>query len=243
MLRVEHLDVFIESSHILRRVSLAVDGGELVALVGRNGAGKTTTLRAVMGYLRPAGGRVEFQGRSLVGLRPHRVARLGIAFAPEDSGIFGGLTVAENIEMATWTRDSPRPAAERLERAWGVFPQLRRHARRRAAGLSGGERKMLSIARALALDPTLLLLDEPFEGLAPALVPQVSAGIAAIAALGCAVLLAESNVHHVPRGTARLYVLERGEIVYAGLPAEAARDRRLQAILGGVPGDGRPAGG
>jgi branched-chain amino acid transport system ATP-binding protein len=233
MLVVEGLDVFIQSSHILRGVSLVVEPGTVVGLVGRNGAGKTTTLRAIMGYRRPAGGRVEFRGRSLVGLPTHAIARLGIAFAPEDSGIFGDLSVAENIAIATWARPTTRPAAERIERAYAVFPKLRTYATRGGTRLSGGERKMLSIARALALDPDLLLLDEPFEGLSPAIVPQIAESIAAIARLGCGVLVAESNIHHVPPQATRLYVLERGEVLYAGDPAAVAGDAAVLGVIGG----------
>jgi branched-chain amino acid transport system ATP-binding protein len=236
MLSVTGLDVFIETSHILRDVSLAVEPGALVCLVGRNGAGKTTTLRTIMGYRRPASGRILLDGRDLTGLPTHAIARLGVAFAPEDSGIFGELSVGENIEMATWTRATDRPAAERIERAYRVFPNLRRYAGRGGLRLSGGERKMLSIARALALDPALLLLDEPFEGLSPAIVPQLAESIAAIAALGCAILLAESNIHHVPRETARLYVIERGEIIYGGPPAGAAREPAVLRVIGGAVG-------
>ena len=233
MLQIENLGVFIEASHILRDVSLTVEAGALVCLVGRNGAGKTTTLRTIMGYRRPAAGRIEFQGRSLVGLRTHEIARLGLAFAPEDSGIFGDLSVAENIEIATWARASARAAAERIERAYAVFPRLRTFAGRGGTRLSGGERKMLSIARALALDPELLLLDEPFEGLSPAIIPQVSASIAAIARLGCGILLAESNIHHVPAEADRLYVIERGEVIYMGPPDGAGRDPAVRRVIGG----------
>ncbi len=233
MLALRGVTVDIQSSRILQAVSLEVGPGELVCLVGRNGAGKTTTLRTVMGYLRPAAGAITFRETSLVGLPTHAIARLGIGFAPEESEVFGDLTVAENIEIATWTRPSARPAAERVERAYAVFPALRRFARRGGTQLSGGERKMLSVARALALDPDLLLLDEPFEGLAPAVLPALGRSIADIARLGVSLLLAESNIHHVPEHTDRLYVLERGEIVFAGQPQDALRDPDVLRIIGG----------
>jgi branched-chain amino acid transport system ATP-binding protein len=234
MLRVEGLNVFIESSHILRDVSLAVEPGTLVCLVGRNGAGKTTTLRTIMGYVRPASGRVELEGESLTGLRTYEIAQRGVGYAPEESGVFGDLSVAENVEIGTWTRRTARPAEARIEAAYTVFPKLRAYARRRGTRLSGGERKMLSIARALALDPTLLLLDEPFEGLSPAIIPQISEGIAAIARLGCGILVAESNIHHVPPGTSRLYVMERGEIIYDGAPAAVTRDAAVMRVIAGA---------
>jgi branched-chain amino acid transport system ATP-binding protein len=227
------VDVFIQSSQILRGVSLEVGAREVVCLVGRNGSGKTTTLRTVMGYLRPRSGAVEFQGRPIHGRRTHEIAALGLGWAPEDSDIFADLTVAENIEIATWTRPRGRPAAERVAQAYEVFPALRRYAARRGPEMSGGERKMLSIARALALDPQMLLLDEPFEGLSPAIIPAVSAGIAAITGLGRAILIAESNIHHVPDGTTRLYVIERGEIIFGGRPDDAWRDPSVSRIIGG----------
>ena len=234
MLTVGAVDVFIQASHILRSVSLAVGAREVVCLVGRNGAGKTTTLRTIMGYLRPQAGRVEFRGQPIHGRRTHEIARLGLGWAPEDSGIFADLTVSENIEIATWTRPGGRPAAERLELAYGVFPVLRGYRARKGPEMSGGERKMLSIARALALDPEMLLLDEPFEGLSPAIIPSVAEGIAAITTLGHSILIAESNIHHVPEYTTRLYVIERGEIIFAGTPDDAWRDRAVLRIIGGA---------
>jgi len=232
MLTLADLDVFIHTSHILRRVSLEVGAREVVCLVGRNGSGKTTTLRTIMGSLRPAAGRVEFRGEPIHGRRTHEIARLGLGWAPEDSGIFPDLTVAENIEIATWTRPGGRPAAERIALAYEIFPRLRAAASRGGTEISGGARKMLSIARALALDPALLLLDEPFEGLSPAIIPQLSESIAAIARLGPAIVLAESNIHHVPAYTTRLYVIERGEIVFAGLPQDLRDRPDLARIVG-----------
>ncbi|PYO50858.1 MAG: ABC transporter ATP-binding protein [Candidatus Rokuibacteriota bacterium] len=234
MLKMCDVDVDIEASRILRKVTLEAGPGELVCLIGRNGAGKTTTLRTVMGYRRPAGGTITLGGETIAGLPTHAIAARGVGYAPEESGVFGDLTVAENIELATWTRPAGRPAAERVARAYDVFPRLRGLAARGGTQLSGGERKMLSIARALALDPQMLLLDEPFEGLSPAIIPAVSDGIAQITRLGHAVLLAESNIHHVPEYTTRLYVIERGEIVFAGTPDDAWRDTTVLRIIGGT---------
>ena len=234
MLRVEAIDVYIQASHILRRVSLEVGEREVACLVGRNGAGKTTTLRAIMGYLRPRGGRILFRGQDIAGRRTPEIARMGLGFAPEDSGIFSDLTVAENIEISTWTRPGGRPAAERIKLAYQVFPALRRYMARKGPEMSGGERKMLSIARALALDPDMMLLDEPFEGLSPAIIPAVSEGLASITGLGHAILLAESNIHHVPEFAARLYVIERGEIIFAGPPDAVHSDRSVMRVIGGA---------
>ncbi len=234
MLDVRAIDVFIDASHILRQVSLHAGAREVVCLVGRNGSGKTTTLRTIMGYRRPAAGAITFKGEPIAGRPTHVIAGLGIGWAPEDSGIFADLTVAENIEIATWTRPGGRPAAERLALAYEVFPRLRDYAARGGTAISGGERKMLSIARALALDPEMLVLDEPFEGLSPAIIPTVSAGIAEITTLGRSILMAESNIHHVPAVASRLYVIERGEIIYAGRPDAVHADAATMRVIGGT---------
>ena len=234
MLSVEAIDVFIQSSHILRRVSLEVREGEVVCLVGRNGAGKSTTLRTIMGFLRPRAGRIRLRDEDIHRRRTHEIARRGLAFSPEDSGIFPDLTVAENIEISTWTRPGGRPTAERIERAYEVFPVLRKYRARKGPEMSGGERKMLSVARALALDPAMLLLDEPFEGLSPAIVPSVSRGLAEITQRGHAILLAESNIYHVPDFATRLYVIERGEIIFAGPPAAVRADAATMRVIGGT---------
>ena len=191
MLAVRDLVVDIQGSRVLRRVTFEVGDGELVCLVGRNGAGKTTTLRSIMGFRKPASGTIAFDGHDLVALRPYQVARLGIGFAPEESEVFGELTVAENIAMPTWICPNPRPAEQRIAEAYNVFPQLERYRERGGQALSGGERKMVSIARALALGPKLLLLDEPTEGLSPAIVPSIIGGLANIRSSGHAVCIAE----------------------------------------------------
>jgi branched-chain amino acid transport system ATP-binding protein len=233
MLSVKDLVVDIDGSHILRGVSIEVAAGELVCLVGRNGAGKSTTFRTIMGQRKPVSGAIDLEGRSIVGLRPFAIARLGVGFAPEESEVFGDLSVAENILLPTWTRETERSAAERESLAYRVFPKLERYRARGGQQLSGGERKMVSIARALALDPKLLLLDEPTEGLSPAIVPSIVDGIASILKLGHAVLIAESNLHHVPEFADRLYVIERGEIIFSGSPADVRKDAAVAPIVSG----------
>src|SRR5215831_8043997 len=235
MLTLHHVHVFVEASHILKDVALTVGAREVVCVIGRNGAGKTTLLRTIMGYLRPQAGTITFRGRNLVGTPPSTVAQMGLGFSPEDSGVFGSLTVAENVAMATWTRPSARSAQERIALAYTVFPGLRPYGRRKGTHLSGGERKMLSIARALALDPECLLLDEPFEGFSQAIIPTMSEGLHAITHTGRSILLAASNIHHVPDYADRVYVLERGEIIFTGKPAEVYHDEHLLRILGGMP--------
>src|SRR5436190_10242273 len=220
MLALESLTLDIQNSRILRGVSLRVGAGELVCLVGRNGAGKTTTFRAIMGYLACVSGSIVFRDEPIAGLATHRIAQRGIGYSPEESQVFADLSVAENIELPTWTRPGGRSAKERIETAYEIFPKLRQYAARGGAQLSGGERKMVSIARALTLDPELLLLDEPFEGLSPAIIPSIAEGIASIRRRGHAVLMAESNIHHIPEYADRVYVLERGEIIHEGKPCD-----------------------
>jgi branched-chain amino acid transport system ATP-binding protein len=232
MLALEALTVDIQNSRILRGISLRVAAGQLICLVGRNGAGKTTTFRTIMGYLKPVSGRIVFEGEPIEGTPTHRIAQRGVGYAPEESQVFGDLTVAENIELPTWTRPRGRDAKTRIDLAYEIFPKLRQYATRGGNQLSGGERKMVSIARALALDPTLLLLDEPFEGLSPAIIPSISEGIASIRRLGHGVLMAESNVHHIPDYADALYVLERGEIVYHGKPGDAYPPDVMKIISG-----------
>src|SRR6476646_2436780 len=214
MLAVRDLAVDIQGSRVLRGVSFDVAEGELVCLVGRNGAGKTTIFRSIMGFRKPVAGSIDFNGQSLLGLRPYQIAQLGVGFAPEESEVFGELTVAENIAMPTWICPNPRSAEARIAEAYKVLPRLERYRGRGGQALSGGERKMVSIARALALGPKLLLLDEPTEGLSPAIVPAIIDGLANVRSFGHAVFMAESNIHHVPDFADRLYVLERGEIIF-----------------------------
>jgi len=185
-----------------------------------------------MGYTRPMSGAVQFKDHALVGMPTHRIAQLGVGYSPEESQVFADLTVAENIELPTWTRQSARSAAERIALAYEIFPGLRQYGARGGAQLSGGERKMVSIARALALDPQLLLVDEPFEGLSPAIIPSISDGMASIRRMGHAVLMAESNVQHIPEYADRFYVLERGEIIYEGRPGERYPPEVMKVVAG-----------
>lgn len=233
MLELSNVKVDIQGSRILNGISLSVAAGELVCLVGRNGAGKTTTFRSIMGYRRPLSGDITFDKADLTKLPTWRIAQSGIGFSPEESEVYADLTVAENIELSTWTRPTGRPAQERIEEAYAVFPKLRQYLARGGAQLSGGERKMVSIARALTLDPKLLLLDEPFEGLSPAIIPLIAEGVASIRAMGKGVLMAESNVHHIPDYVDRLYVLERGELMFSGSLSEAHRDRDVMRVIAG----------
>ena len=232
MLALDKVTLDIQNSRILRDVSLRVGEGELVCLVGRNGAGKTTTFRAIMGFLRVLSGRIVFRDQPIGGAATHRIAQMGIGYSPEESQVFGDLTVAENIELPTWTRATAQAPQARIDVAYEIFPKLRQYATRGGSQLSGGERKMVSIARALALDPRLLLLDEPFEGLSPAIIPSIADGIASIRRLGHAVLIAESNIHHIPENADRVYVLERGEVLYEGRPGDPYPPEVMRVISG-----------
>lgn len=215
-LRVDNVCVEIQNNPVLREISLNIDAGEIVCLVGRNGAGKSTTFRSIMGLNKIKTGVVSLDDYPITDMPTHQIASLGLGYTPEGSDVFSVLTVEDNISLGTWTRKSEIGARERIERAYNIFPQLRRYMHRGGAQLSGGERKMVSIARALALDPKMLLLDEAFEGLSPAIIPTISAALKKIVDRGRGILLAESNFYHVPDFTDRLYIIERGEIVSSG---------------------------
>jgi len=211
MLEVSGLDAGYGRARVLFGVSLETKAGEVVALLGRNGAGKSTTLKTVMGLIPARAGEVRLEGRRIDRLQPHEIARLGLAYVPEERRIFTDLTVAENIEVG---RQAPRPGTSQwtLERLYSLFPALAPMQRRRAGSLSGGEQQMLCIARSLAGNPRAILLDEPSEGLAPLIVDQVARAIVELKQAGVAVLLAEQNRAFSRRVADRSYTLEKGRI-------------------------------
>jgi len=218
-------------SRVLFGVSLAIDAGECVCLLGRNGVGKTTTIRSVMGLTPPSAGRVVWKGRDIAGWPPYRVARAGIGFVPEDRRIFADLTVAENLDVAA--RGHREGSGWTIERVYDVFPPLRELAGRRGGYLSGGEQQMLTIARTLMGSPELLLLDEPSEGLAPLVVDHLADQILRLKRQGLTILLAEQNVSFSVALADRAYVLEKGRIRYQGPAAELRTDDALrQELLG-----------
>ena len=210
-LEVKGLSAGYERARVLFDLGLAVRDGEVVALLGANGAGKSTTLKAIMGLVPASSGDILFNGRALRGLEPYEIARLGLGYVPEDRRIFTDLTVAENIEVA---RQPPRAGAPiwNEERLFSLFPALAALRDRRGARMSGGEQQMLCIARTLAGNPTVVLLDEPSEGLAPLVVEQVARAIVEIKRAGVSVLLAEQSRHFANRVAERAYVLEKGVI-------------------------------
>jgi branched-chain amino acid transport system ATP-binding protein len=217
MLELENINAYYGDSHILHGVSLSVGEGEIVCLLGRNGAGKTTTILTVMGYLQPRPGRIRYRDRDIAGLPPYEVARLGFGFVPQERGIFPSLTVRENLTVFA---RAGRKGFWTLQRIFDLFPVL--HARERNLGfqLSGGEQQMLSIARALMLNPAMLLLDEPSEGLAPMIVQQIIEVLARLKQEGLAILLVEQSLRTAFAVGDRHHVLNKGEICFSGSAAE-----------------------
>ncbi len=214
ILEIERIDTYYGSSHVLQGVSLSVGEGETVALLGRNGVGKTTTLRSVIGLTAPRGGSVRFQGREIRGEPPDAIARMGIAYVPDDHRIFPTLTVEENLEIAR--RLSPRTGHWGRERVVELFPRLGDLLRSRGATLSGGERKMLGIGRALMANPALLLLDEPSEGLAPLVLAHLVEVLGTIERHGVTILLADQNLRFSRKVCDRGYILEKGQVRFSG---------------------------
>ncbi|RQO37311.1 ABC transporter ATP-binding protein [Herminiimonas sp. KBW02] len=233
-LALDKVNVILAGNPVLRDISMRINPGELVCLVGRNGAGKSTTFRSIMGFQGLKSGAIKWKEKAINGMQTHKIVELGLGYTPEGSDVFGDLTVEDNIALPTWTRKSTRSAQERIDEAYAVFPKLKQYLHRGGQQLSGGERKMVSIARALALDPELLLLDEAFEGLSPAIIPTISEGLQSILKQGRGVLLAESNFYHLPPFADRLYVIERGEIVFEGTLAQAEADTATMKIIKGT---------
>ena len=209
MLQVESLHVSIQSVEALRGLSLTVADGAMVGLVGRNGAGKTTLMRSVMGHLPVRSGRIVFDGHDLAALPPHRRAALGIGYMPEDRGLVPELTVEENVLVPVWVNRSLR-AEERLALVYRVLPELGEMRERRALLLSGGQQKLVALARALAVGTRLLLLDEPFEGVAPVLSKRLADVIAGLKGSAVSVLMAQSDLNHARRLVDHEVVIERG---------------------------------
>jgi len=220
LLEVDNINSYYGDSHILFDVSLRVDRNEVVALLGRNGAGKSTTLNTLMGFVRPRSGKIVLDGAQTQDLRPHAIARLGLQLVPEARRIFGSLSVEENLVLASLSAKSPWP----LERVWATFPRLRERRRSRGTDLSGGEQQMLAIARALVRAPKILLLDEPFEGLAPIIVRDLLATCRKLAQAGQTILLVEQNITVALALADRVYVLNNGHVVDA-LTAQSVRER------------------
>lgn len=227
LLGVSALNAAYGRARILFDVSLRVDAGEVVALVGRNGAGKSTTLRAILGLIEDCRGEIRFAGRDIARLPAHAIARMGLGYVPEDRRIFAELTALENLEVG---RQPPRRGAPAwtVERVFALFPQLAGLGHRAGGTMSGGEQQMLAVARALMGNPALLLLDEPSEGLAPKVVEAMADAVAGLRSEGLSVLLSEQNLNFAGAVTDRAYVIEKGRICYEGAMAELLADEGLQ---------------
>lgn len=235
-LKIENLDCRMGSTNILRSCSIEVQDAEIVCLVGRNGAGKSSLLKNIIGLYPSQAGQIIFNDRDITGASCHDRVQAGIAYAPEDSKLFPGLTVEENIRIGLWV--SARSALARsddfdIQKAVKVFPAIEKLLPRRADTLSGGEKKMVSIARALALRPSLVLLDESFEGLSPLVVNAFSLAMENIKKeLGVSILLAESNIRDASNVAERSYIIDRGEIIFEGLSEEILQNEKLMKLIG-----------
>jgi branched-chain amino acid transport system ATP-binding protein len=233
MLTLKNVNVFYGAIHALRDVSITVNAGEVVTLIGANGAGKSTTLRAITGLLTPKTGTITFEGQEIAGLPAHQLVARGISMSPEGRGIFANLTVLENLEMGAYLTKERARVTRDLERGFVLFPRLKERVKQRAGTLSGGEQQMLAMARALMSRPKLLLLDEPSLGLAPIVCQTIFRTIDEIKKEGTTVLLVEQNANAALRHSDRGYVLETGAVILEGTAASIASDPRVrEAYLG-----------
>ncbi|EJN12449.1 ABC-type branched-chain amino acid transport system, ATPase component [Bradyrhizobium sp. YR681] len=230
LLEVDRINTLYGDSHVLFDLSIRVEEGEVVALLGRNGAGKTTTLRSIMGVLAPKSGEIRLDGKTISGQSPSAIANLGVQLVPEERAIFGGLTVEENLRIAALTA----PNAWSFERIYGVFPRLKERRKSQGRTLSGGEQQMLSIARALIRDARIILLDEPFEGLAPLIVRDLVNVAASLAREGRTMIVIEQNVAAALSFATRVYGLNNGHVVFEGTSAELTANPDLARDFLGV---------
>ena len=239
MLELKAIDTYRGPAHILNGVSLRVDRQEVVCLVGRNGAGKTTTIESIMGFLPVRSGQIVFHDEDVTSLPPHERAKRGIGYSPEDCGVFPELSVGENLMISRWLGDEVarrRNGGTRADpeaQAFELFPEVKNLLQRQGLHLSGGQRKMVAIARAMMLSPSLLLLDEAFEGLAPVVVNRFTEAVMKIKAMGVSILMAESHLGAATRIGDRLYAIYRGEIIFHGPPKDALADEKVVKALRG----------
>ena len=233
MLTLENVSVNYGAIEALTGISMHVEKGEVVTLIGANGAGKTTTLRTITGLLEPRKGRVVFEGDDISGEATHKLVARGISMSPEGRGVFANLTVRENLQMGAYLNRNKKEVASDMERAFTMFTRLKERESQKAGTLSGGEQQMLAMGRALMSRPRLLLLDEPSLGLAPLVVHTIFEAIDEISNEGTTILLVEQNAHAALGHSDRAYVLETGRIVMEGPSAELAADPRIkEAYLG-----------
>ncbi len=233
MLTIENISVNYGAIEALTGISMHVEKGEVVTLIGANGAGKTTTLRTITGLLEPREGRILFEGEEISGKPTHLLVARGISMSPEGRGVFANLSVRENLQMGAYLKKNKSEIAEDIERAFRMFPRLKERESQKAGTLSGGEQQMLAMSRALMSRPRLLLLDEPSLGLAPLVVHTIFEAIEEIRSKGTTILLVEQNAHAALKHSDRAYVLETGKIVMEGPSADLAADPRIkEAYLG-----------
>jgi branched-chain amino acid transport system ATP-binding protein len=230
ILMLEGVHAFYEKSHILHDVSMEVDEREVVGFLGRNGVGKSTTLKSIIGVVIPQSGSMRFKGKDMIGMKPHQVARLGIGYVPEDRRVFPNLTVRQNLLLGIkpGQQGNTEKGGWCIERAYELFPQLKKREGHKGGNLSGGEQQMLTIVRTLMGNPELLLLDEPTEGLAPLLVEAVSGVIREIHEEGLAILLVEQSLDVALDLATRVYVMSRGEIVFSGTSRDLESDHAVR---------------
>ena len=234
MLEVKDINVYYGAIHAIKGISLAVDEGEIVTLIGANGAGKSTTLRTISGLLKPKTGEINFLGKSIAGMPAHKIVREGISQVPEGRRIFAEMTVQENLELGAFTRTDKEEIQNDFKMVFGRFPRLEERKFQLAGTLSGGEQQMLAMGRALMSRPKLLLLDEPSMGLAPLLIREIFSIIVDINKAGTTVLLVEQNANMALSIANRAYVLETGRITISGDAKELAASEDIRkAYLGG----------
>lgn len=233
MLTLKNVSVSYGAIEALRGISMHVEKGEVVTLIGANGAGKTTTLRTITGLLSPREGSVTFEGEDISGKATHKLVARGISMSPEGRGVFANLSVRENLNMGAYLQKNRAEIAAELKRVFEMFPRLREREHQKAGTLSGGEQQMLAMGRALMSKPRLLLLDEPSLGLAPLVVHTIFEAIEEIRSKGTTILLVEQNAHAALHHSDRAYVLETGEITMEGNSKDLAKDPRIkEAYLG-----------
>ena len=234
MLKLDKIDVYYGAIHALKNLSLEVNEGEIVTLIGANGAGKSTTLKTISGLIRPKIGDVLFNEQSIISVPAQNIVKMGISQVPEGRRIFANLTVLENLEMGAYLRKDKAGIKETMEKVFDKFPRLKERLSQRAGTLSGGEQQMLAMGRALMSQPTLLLLDEPSMGLAPILVKEIFSIIKEINEQGTTILLVEQNANMALSIASRAYVLETGRIVASGSASELLASEQIKkAYLGG----------
>lgn len=233
-LEIENMHTYYGTSHVLQGLSITVDKGEVVSLLGRNGAGKTTTLRSIMGLNPPRSGSINFLGETIAGLPTHQIAQKGIAFVPEDRRIVPNLTVYENLKLGMLKNKDKDRMEELLERAFTYFPKIKERLSQEGKSLSGGEQQMLAIIRGLVADPNLMLVDEPTEGLMPKLVENLANVLAEINRAGVTIMLVEQNMEVALSISSRVYVLDEGIIQFHGTPETLAENKEIQQKFLGV---------